>query len=82
MTIWGLIGVVPYMAYALLHFFHSDTGYGFYLQMVLAPQEIVMGLWLVIKGFNVDAVKALDEAHELHPRLVQRTTSSHQTQRV
>ena len=50
LTIWGLIGVVPYTAYALLHFFHLDTGYGFYLQMVLAPQEIVMGLWLVIKG--------------------------------
>jgi len=29
----------------------------------LAPQEIVMGLWLVIKGFNQDAVKKLDEAH-------------------
>jgi hypothetical protein len=66
LTIWGLIGVVPYMAYALLHFFHLDTGYGFYLQMVLAPQEIVMGLWLVIKGFNRDAVKKLDEAHS-HP---------------
>jgi hypothetical protein len=63
LTIWGLIGVVPYVAYALLHFFHLDTGYGFYLQMVLAPQEIVMGLWLVIKGFNQDAVKKLDEAH-------------------
>jgi hypothetical protein len=63
LTIWGLIGVVPYMAYALLHFFHLDTGYGFYLQMVLAPQEIVMGLWLVIKGFNRDAVEKLDEAH-------------------
>ena len=63
LTIWGLIGVVPYIAYALLHFFHLDTGYGFYLQMVLAPQEIVMGLWLVIKGFNRDAVKKLDGAH-------------------
>ena len=51
------------MAYAPLHFFHLDTGYGFYLQMVLAPQEIVMGLWLVIKGFNQDAVRQLDEAH-------------------
>jgi hypothetical protein len=62
LTVWGLIGVVPYMAYALLHFFHLDTGYGFYLQMVLAPQELVMGAWLVIKGFNLDAVKKLDEA--------------------
>jgi hypothetical protein len=62
LTVWGLIGVVPYMAYALLHFFHLDTGYGFYLQMVLAPQELVMGAWLVIKGFNLDAVRKLDEA--------------------
>jgi hypothetical protein len=62
LSVWGFIGVVPYMAYALLHFFHMDNGIGFYLQMVLAPQEIVMGLWLVIKGFNQDAVKKLDEA--------------------
>jgi len=60
LSIWGLIGIVPYMAYALLHFFHLDNGIGFYLQMVLAPQELVMGAWLVIKGFNLDAVKKLD----------------------
>jgi hypothetical protein len=63
LSVWGFIGVVPYMAYALLHFFHLDTGYGFYLQMLLAPQEIVMGLWLVIAGFNKDAARKLDEAH-------------------
>jgi hypothetical protein len=63
LSVWGLIGVVPYIAYALLHFFHMDTGYGLYLQMVLAPQEIVMGLWLIIKGFSPDAIKELDEAH-------------------
>jgi len=63
LSIWGLIGVVFYMAYALLDFFHMDKGIGFYLQMVLAPQELLMGAWLVIKGFNQDAVKKLDEAH-------------------
>lgn len=62
LSVWGLIGVVPYAAYALLHFFHLDTGYGFYLQMVLAPQELVMGAWLVIAGFDRKAVKELDEA--------------------
>jgi hypothetical protein len=62
LSIWGLIGVVPYMAYALLHFFHMDNGIGVYLQMVLMPQELVMGAWLVIKGFNLDAVRELDEA--------------------
>jgi hypothetical protein len=58
-SVWGLIGVVPYGAYALLHFFHMDHGVGFYLQMVLAPQEIVMGIWLIIKGFNQAALKEL-----------------------
>jgi hypothetical protein len=58
LSVWGLIGVVPYMAYALLHFFHMDTGYGFYLQMVLAPQELVMAVWLIVKGFNPSAIAA------------------------
>jgi hypothetical protein len=64
LSVWGLIGVVPYMAYALLHFFHMDNGIGFYLQMVTAPQELVMGLWLVIKGFNPSAVAALSAKTE------------------
>jgi hypothetical protein len=59
LAVWGLIGVVPYMAYALLHYFHLDTGYGLYLQMVMAPQEMVMGVWLIVKGFNPSAITAL-----------------------
>jgi hypothetical protein len=59
LTVWGLIGVIPYMAYALLHFFHLDNGIGFYLQMVLAPQEMVMGGWLIVKGFNPAAINAM-----------------------
>jgi len=61
LSIWGLIGVVPDAAYALLHFFHLDNGIGIYLQMVLAPQEVVMGLWLIIMGFNQQALKTLIE---------------------
>jgi len=59
LSVWGLIGVVPYMAYALLHYFHLDTGYGFYLQMVLAPLEMVVAVWLIVKGFNPSAIAAL-----------------------
>ena len=64
LSVWGLIGVVPYMAYALLHFFHMDTGYGLYLQMVMFPQEIVMGLWLIVKGFNPSVIAALSAKTE------------------
>jgi hypothetical protein len=59
LSVWGLIGVVPYMAYALLHLFGMDKGVGFYLQMLLAPQEIVMALWLIIKGFDHAAIDKL-----------------------
>ncbi len=52
LSVWGFIGVVAYMASALLKFFHMDTGIGFYLEMVLAPQEMVMAVWLIVKGFN------------------------------
>lgn len=59
LSIWGLVGVVPYMAYALLHLFGLDNGIGLYFQMVLALQEMIMALWLIFKGFNQEAVKKL-----------------------
>jgi hypothetical protein len=64
LSVWGMIGVVPYMAYALLHFFRMDTGYGFYLQMVLAPQEMVMAVWLIVKGFNPSSIASLTAQKE------------------
>jgi hypothetical protein len=67
LSVWGFIGAAGTIAYALLNFFHMDNGIGFWLQMVIAPQEIVMGLWLVIKGFNLDAVKKLDEVQVSSP---------------
>lgn len=62
LAIWGLIGAVPYLANALLHFFHVESVASTYLEIPLAIQELVMGLWLIIKGFNQDAVKKLDGA--------------------
>jgi hypothetical protein len=63
LTFWGLIGVIPYLANALLHFFHIDSGMGMYFEIPLGIQELVMGAWLVIKGFNQVAIKKLDGAH-------------------
>ena len=59
LSVWGFIGVVTSMAAALLNFFHMDPGIGFYLEMVIAPQEIVMAVWLIVKGFNPKAIAAL-----------------------
>jgi len=64
LSVWGFIGVVTSMASALLNLFHIDTGYGFYLEMVMLPQEIAMAVWLIVKGFNPKAIAALSAKTE------------------
>lgn len=61
LSVWGFVGVGSSLLYALSHYFHLDTGFGFYLQMILAPQEMVMGGWLVTVGFTKEAVARLGE---------------------
>ena len=67
LAVWGFISAAGYIAYILLHFFHLDDSIGFWLQMIMGPQELVMGAWLLIKGFNQDAVRKLDEAQVSSP---------------
>jgi len=59
LSVWGFIAVITSLASALLKFFHLDTGIGFYLEiLVMFPQEIVMAVWLIVKGFNPPAIAA------------------------
>jgi hypothetical protein len=55
-SVWGFIAVVATLIAALLYFFHLDPGVGFYLEMVMFPQELVMAVWLIVKGFNPAAI--------------------------
>jgi hypothetical protein len=64
LSVWGFIGVACSLASALLSFFHVDTGYGLYLDVVIAPQEILMAVWLIVKGFNFKAIAALSTKTE------------------
>jgi hypothetical protein len=59
LSVWGLIGVVFTMASTLSRLFHIDTGYEFYMEMLLGPQEMVMAAWLIVKGFIPSAIAAL-----------------------
>ena len=74
LSVWGFIAVVTSMAAALLKFFQLDTGIGFYLEMVMFPQELVMAVWLIVKGFNPSTLAALsakkerDEMYGADPR--------------
>ncbi len=49
LSIWGLIGAILYLAAPLLAMF------GFVLEILMAPlavQEMVLAVWLIVKGFN------------------------------
>lgn len=49
---WGLIGAILYLAVPLLGMFHTELGI---LMAPLALQEIVLAVWLIVKGFESSA---------------------------
>jgi hypothetical protein len=54
---WGLIGAILYGAVGLIYVFTGTT-----LVIVLMPlalQEMVMAVWLIVKGFNPSAIASL-----------------------
>ena len=62
---WGFVGAILYFAAAILVIYNAQdlvlsltTGVGILLAP-LAIQEMVFGLWLIVKGFNPSAIDAL-----------------------
>ena len=52
LSVWGLIGAVVYLAEPLIAMFGTE------LEILFAPlalQEMVLALWLIVKGFNSSA---------------------------
>ena len=56
---WGLIALIPYLAAGLLVMFaligHMST-IDAVLRLPLALQEMVLAVWLIVKGFNPSAI--------------------------
>lgn len=56
LSIWGLVGAILYLSVPILLMF----GFEFeLLQVVLGLQEMVMAVWLIVKGFNKSAASTL-----------------------
>jgi len=56
---WGLIAIIPYLAAGLLvlfGFFGPLSTSEIVLDFPLALQEMVMAVWLIVKGFNPSAI--------------------------
>jgi hypothetical protein len=53
---WGLVGTILIIAAGLLGLFGSSTDL---LEFPLAVQEMVMALWLIVKGFDASVVAAV-----------------------
>lgn len=64
---WGFIGAILYFGAHMDGIFGTqqvlslNAGLGFLLAP-LAIQEMVFAIWMIVKGFNQEAVKKLDEA--------------------
>lgn len=55
LTIWGLAGVVPVLTWNLLALFGINLSAGMILALPIILNEIVLGIWLILKGFEPSA---------------------------
>lgn len=56
---WGLIAAVPFLAAAFLNMFgvlDVDSSISTLCDMPMAVQEMVLAVWLIVKGFNPKAM--------------------------
>ena len=62
LTVWGLVGITLTILSALLVMFHLIPPFGtiqVIFQLPILPQELVLAVWLIAKGFNPSTVVSL-----------------------
>lgn len=55
-SVWGLIGAVLVLTWNLLEAFGISISAGMILALPIILNEIFLGIWLIVKGFNSSAV--------------------------
>jgi hypothetical protein len=66
LSVWGLIGVTLGIANGLYDMFGGITNetISMVLDLPIFVQEMVLALWLIVKGFNVSAMAAPSAAQD------------------
>jgi len=62
LTVWGLVGIILTIISALLVMFHFLPPFGtiqVILNLPILPQELVLAVWLIVRGFNPSAGASL-----------------------
>lgn len=62
---WGLISTVPYLTSGFLAMFSlisPTSSIGIIMDLPLAMQEMVLAVWLIVKGFNPEALAVRSQA--------------------
>ena len=52
LSVWGLIAAVMVLAWNLLEFVGIHVSFGLILALPIILNEILLGIWLIVKGFN------------------------------
>jgi hypothetical protein len=60
-SIWGAIGALGVVATALLEIFGISPGVLEFLGLLMLANELFLGGWLIVKGFNPSAVASGSE---------------------
>jgi hypothetical protein len=59
LSVWGLIAAVLVLTWNLLEAFGFSISAGLIFGLPIILNEITLGIWLIVKGFNPDAVENL-----------------------
>jgi hypothetical protein len=58
-SVWGLIGAVLFIVGGLMGLYGVEAGFRDMLFVPIAVNEMVFAVWLIVRGFNADAIAAL-----------------------
>jgi len=57
-SVWGLLGAISILTWNLLELFGFHISFGMIFGLLIITNEIFLGFWLIIKGFNKSEIES------------------------